>query len=238
MSRTRLLLGLTATTALTLAVTLVAAPVASAANTPTHRDCAFVGGFDPDYLDLSMVNVSSSGSLTAPGDQVKLFASEAPGEGPSNDALSATVSSPGTNTETVSGTGFGTVTLGIPLLNPAPGKTYTIVWNANFDNSNPAAPTRNCPSTGTAIPTASNIGAGANPFIVTTSSGPNGSPYGGACIVPNLRGKPLKKARRATRTAGCKLKRKGHKKKGKVKKQNPAPGKTVPAGTKVKVKLK
>ena len=37
---------------------------ASAANSPTFRDCAFVGGIDPDFVQLSGASVDSNGDLT------------------------------------------------------------------------------------------------------------------------------------------------------------------------------
>lgn len=60
-----------------------------------------------------------------------------------------------------------------------------------------------------------------------------------ACVAPNLKHKTLKKAKKALTKAGCALgKVKGPKgKSAKVKKQNPKPGKVLPAGAKVNVKL-
>ena len=59
------------------------------------------------------------------------------------------------------------------------------------------------------------------------------------CVAPNLKHKTLKKAKKALAKAGCTLgKVKGPKgKSAKVKKQNPKPGKVLPAGAKVNVKL-
>jgi hypothetical protein len=59
-----------------------------------------------------------------------------------------------------------------------------------------------------------------------------------ACVVPKLKGKKLEAAKKALKKAGCKLGSvKGNKKTGKVKTQNPAPGKVKNPGTKVNVKL-
>ena len=59
------------------------------------------------------------------------------------------------------------------------------------------------------------------------------------CLVPKLKGKKLKAARKALTKADCKLgKVKGHKSKSaKVKKQSAKPGTALPPGTKVNVKL-
>jgi hypothetical protein len=59
------------------------------------------------------------------------------------------------------------------------------------------------------------------------------------CVVPRLKGKSLKAARKALTKAECKLgKVKGHKgKSAKVRKQNPKPGKVLAPGAKVNVKL-
>jgi hypothetical protein len=60
------------------------------------------------------------------------------------------------------------------------------------------------------------------------------------CVVPKLKHKKLKKAKKALKKANCTLgKVKGHKgKKHKVKKQDPKPGTILPAGSTVTVKLK
>ncbi|MBV9311387.1 MAG: PASTA domain-containing protein [Solirubrobacterales bacterium] len=59
------------------------------------------------------------------------------------------------------------------------------------------------------------------------------------CVVPRLKGKTLKKAKKALKRAHCKLgKVTGRKRKhGHVKKQKPKPGKVLAAGSKVSIKL-
>ena len=60
-----------------------------------------------------------------------------------------------------------------------------------------------------------------------------------ACTVPNLKNKTLKQAKKVLRRANCglgKVKPKGQKL-GAVKKQSPKPGKELPPGAKVNVKL-
>ena len=70
----------------------------------------------------------------------------------------------------------------------------------------------------------------------------NGSPQevalmGVACVVPNLKGRRLRKVRRALRGGDCRLGRAKGRKGDRVKKQGPKPGKVLPADSKVNVKL-
>ncbi len=58
------------------------------------------------------------------------------------------------------------------------------------------------------------------------------------CVVPNLKRKKLKKAKKALKGAQCKIGKVKGRKGGKVKKQSPKPGTVLPVGGKVKVKLK
>lgn len=58
-----------------------------------------------------------------------------------------------------------------------------------------------------------------------------------ACVVPNLKGKNLKAARKAAGRAGCKLAGVKGNKKGKVKRQSPKPGAIRAPGAGIKVKL-
>jgi beta-lactam-binding protein with PASTA domain len=58
------------------------------------------------------------------------------------------------------------------------------------------------------------------------------------CIVPRLKGKKLKRAKKKLGNAECRLGKKKGKRGGKVKKQNPAPGTELPAGGSVNVKLR
>jgi hypothetical protein len=88
------------------------------------------------------------------------------------------------------------------------------------------------------------IGTDAPP-VYTTSDGQQGEPNfltrpaGPTCTVPKLKHKSLKKAKKKLRAANCALgKVKGKKGKGrKVKKQKPAAGTLLPAGSKVKLTL-
>jgi hypothetical protein len=73
--------------------------------------------------------------------------------------------------------------------------------------------------------------------------GPPPPPPVGHCLVPSLTGKKLKAVKKRLKKAGCKLgkvtKNDGATRKtGKVRKQSPKPGKSLPQGTKVAVTLK
>jgi hypothetical protein len=73
--------------------------------------------------------------------------------------------------------------------------------------------------------------------------GPPPPPPVAHCLVPSLTGKKLKSAKKKLRNAGCKLGKVTKKdgatgKTGKVKKQSPKPGKSLPQGSKVAVTLK
>jgi beta-lactam-binding protein with PASTA domain len=57
------------------------------------------------------------------------------------------------------------------------------------------------------------------------------------CVVPKVKGKKLKKAKKRLRGADCRLGKVKGQKGGKVKKQKPKPGAVVPVDTKVQVKL-
>ena len=59
------------------------------------------------------------------------------------------------------------------------------------------------------------------------------------CVVPKLKGKKLKKAKKALKKAHCRLgKVRGkHRKHGKVKRQKPKPGTILPAGSKVNIRF-
>ena len=72
-----------------------------------------------------------------------------------------------------------------------------------------------------------------NPDFIVRAALPK-PPPAATCVVPKLKGKSIKKAKKKLRNHDCKLgKKKGHGKK--VKKQKPKPGTVLPAGSKVKV---
>jgi hypothetical protein len=223
MWRIRLSVGLAA---LTLGAVSLAAPAARAANSATFRDCSFAAGFDPDFVQLSQVVVGPQGTLTVPPsqNQVRLEASESsnPGDSAGHVTLSSTVTSPQVPTHMVSGNGTGRVFLTIPLDGSQPGRSYTISWSATFDNG-----MHSCPSSQTPQNTSS------RPFVVRVSGAAT------QCVVPKLKGKTLKAAKKALKAADCRLgtvRPKGQKT-GKVKKQSPKAGTVLPAGSKVKVTL-
>jgi hypothetical protein len=114
--------------------------------------------------------------------------------------------------------------------------TTPIVVGDRFDYSAPAPPTP--PGGGGVDGGGSGAGGGAvdGPKVPATTSGP------AVCKVPNLKGRKLAAARRAVRAAGCRLgklrKARGVRAStGTVKSQGRKPGSSVPAGTKVGVRL-
>jgi hypothetical protein len=218
---------LAAATALSAASAVVAVPVADAANSPTFRDCSlFAAGVDPDFVQISGVSTGAGGSLTASG-PVKLEASESAdvGDSAGHVTLEVTVTAPGSAAKTVSGAATGAVTVAVPLIDSAThATTNTISWAATFDNGGHLCPSSSTPENTTPMP-----------FVVTVPAGGAPGAGGGACDVPKLRGKSLKAAKKAIRSAGCSLgKVKGR---GRVKRQSPKAGTQLPAGGKVNVKL-
>ncbi len=104
--------------------------------------------------------------------------------------------------------------------------------------------------TATAPPAAQ---AGNVQIAVTTAAGTASSPFGYKaaagnppasehCVVPSLRGKKLKASKKRLKKAHCKVGKvkllgEATAKTGKVKRQNPKPGKILAPGSKVNVKL-
>jgi hypothetical protein len=154
------------------ALVVLAAQAAGAANSPTHRDCAFSGGLDPDYVELLGVTADSHGGLTVPASQtsiqVKASESSDPGDSNGHDTLALSASAPGRATQMASGAAVGKVVVSVPLASPAPGTTYTISWTATFDNGNHHCPGAQTPQNATA-----------HPFVVTVSGSGSGSGSGG-----------------------------------------------------------
>ncbi len=160
MFKSRIVLALGA---LAIGATSLAAAPAGAANSASYRDCSFVGGIDPDFVQLSGATASPQGSLTVSPSQaqIELLASESADPGDSNgaDTATATVSAPNVAPKTVSGSGVGKVMLTIPLTGATAGTNYTIAWAATFDGGN-----HMCPSSSTPQNT------GPSPFVLTVSS--------------------------------------------------------------------
>ena len=138
---------------------------ASAANNPTYRDCSFVGGLDPDFVQLSGAAPGPNNTLTVPASsgQVQIKASESsdPGDSSGHDTFKVTVTAPGTAPRILSGAGTGKVILTVPLSGAAPGSSYTLDWAATFDNGNHSCPSSQTPQNATA-----------NPFVVTVTGTP------------------------------------------------------------------
>jgi hypothetical protein len=155
-----------ATTVLGCALVLLVAPAARAANNAVFRDCALlIAPIDADFLHLSGVTVETDGSLTVPAGQnsVELTASESfdPGDNSAHVTVTATITSPGMDPQTVSASGTDFAILPIPLTQHSVGRVYTISWTAAFDNGQ-----HMCPSAITLQNTPSNP----NPFVVTVTA--------------------------------------------------------------------
>jgi hypothetical protein len=86
-------------------------------------------------------------------------------------------------------------------------------------------------------PTRINVAA---TLSVPEPGGPSPSPAppsGQNCVVPKVKGKKLKRAKKKLRNGDCRIGKVKGDKSGKVKKQNPKPGTVLPAGSSVNVKL-
>jgi PASTA domain-containing protein len=210
--------------ALTMVAVWIGASNAEAANSPTFRDCSFLGGIDPDFVQLSGTTMDSQGKLTAPAQApVSLKASESsdPGDMSNMVTLHLTVSAPGAPSRTAAGSGTGHVTLAVGLIGSASGTTQdTISWAATFDNGSHSCPSSSTPQNTSPMPFVVNVPAGA-----------------GSCDVPSLRGRSLKAAKKALRAADCALGKVKGRRNGRVKHQKPMPGTVLAAGSRVNLKL-
>src|SRR5438552_2937597 len=138
-------------------------PAASAANSPTFRDCSLlVAGIDPDFVQLSEVTVAPEGTLTVPRSRkhVTIEASESsdPGDGEGHVTLDVSVTAPHVPAQSLSGAATGRVVLAVPLLRRKIGRTYTISWAATFDNGNHLCPSEQTPENTTPDPFRVRIG--------------------------------------------------------------------------------
>jgi hypothetical protein len=143
------------------AVAVIPPAPASAANSPTLRDCSLlVEGVDPDFVQISGVTVSPQGALTVPVAQrsVELIASESsdPGDQSQQVTFSVTLASAKLPSRTLSGAGTGRVVLDAPLAGSGRGRTYTIGWAAVFDNGEHPCPGSDTPDN-----------PGPSPFLVS-----------------------------------------------------------------------
>lgn len=198
-----------------------AASISSAANSPTFRDCSFVGGLDPDFVQLTGATVGPGGALSAKSTKtVKLTASESsdPGDSSGHDTFKVKVTAPGSPPRKISGAATGRVVVKLPLVGSSGGETNTVSWSATFDNGNHMCPSPQTPQN-----------TSPRPFVIKVT--------GPACVVPNVVGRSLKSAKNALKNAHCRLgKVKGPRKdSAMVIKQRPGAGKRLAPGSKVKV---
>jgi hypothetical protein len=143
---------------------LLAVAGAFAANDPEYRDCSFVAGLDPDYVQLFGAGPGPGSIVTVPRSRatVKLQAAESsfPGDSANQVTLMATVKTRHVAPKQRSGSGTGKVVLQVPLARRRVGRRYTISWAATFDNGMHA-----CPSSATPANTAP------TPFVVKVRPG-------------------------------------------------------------------
>ena len=122
---------------------------ATAANSPTYRDCSFGGGLDPDFVQLTGAKPNANGLLVAPRTrkQVMLEASESPNalDQLNRVSLEAAVYRSGTLLRTVTGAARGKVFLSLPLPRPRAGRRFRIGWTARFDNGFHSCPSQATP---------------------------------------------------------------------------------------------
>jgi len=142
-------------------------PTLWAENSPILRDCSFlalpVASVDADFVLLSGGTLkSNNGSLTVlpSQDSLDLTASESTDQGDQagHVTLTATITSPGIPSQTVSGKGTGFVILALPLNGSGVGRVYTISWAATFDNGPHMCPSAITPSN-----------TSPHPFVVTVA---------------------------------------------------------------------
>jgi hypothetical protein len=123
------------------------------------------------------------------------------------------------------------------------GHDFTGASAVKFGDTPAAGYSVNSDTQMTATAPSSSVLGGVDVSVTTpggqTTAGPADRFTYTACVVPKLKGKSLKAARKALTKADCKLgKVKGHKSKtARVKKQNPKPDTVLPPGGKVNVKL-
>jgi hypothetical protein len=132
------------------ALTLVAlAASATAANSPTYRDCSLSGGLDPDFVQLRGAKPNGTGLLVAPRRRkhVTLEASESPNQLDQLNHVSLVVAvyKEGRLRLTLTGTAMGKVALSVPLPGPRAGRRYRIGWTARFDNGFHGCPSSSTP---------------------------------------------------------------------------------------------
>jgi hypothetical protein len=130
---------------------------------------------------------------------------------------------------TVSKTGIGSGTVSGPA-----GIDCGSSCVANFKNGSPV--TLNATATTGSFAGWSGGGcSGISSCTVTMSGATAVTATFDACVVPKLKGKKVKSAKKRLRNGDCRLGKVKHK--GKVKKQNPKPGTVLPVDSKVNVKL-
>src|SRR5262249_19306468 len=194
-------------------------------------------------VGLDNVNGNTLGSATIPGadtvfwnpplaDNSMLPGSDAPN---AEDAFNADV------------VGHPGVTVLSPASGPATGGTTVTIAGQELSGATAVAfgPKRAAsfaPASNNAILAVAPPGRVGPVDVTVTSPGGQSATTAGdrftytGCVVPNVRGRKLKRAKKTLGGASCTVKLKGRRS-GKVRKQTPAAGTVLPVGGKVKLKL-
>lgn len=134
---------------------------ALADNSPVVRDCSFastpVSSTDADFVLLSSPTLKVRNgvlSILTSENTMTLTASESvdTNDNQGTVQLFATVSAPGTPTQSFFATGKSFANIGIPVSSSSVGQVFTISWHATFDNGGHACPSSVTPSNTTPIP--------------------------------------------------------------------------------------
>src|SRR5215467_14192961 len=134
---------------------------AQADNSPVVRDCSFastpVSSSDADFVLLSSPTLAVRKgvlSILTSENVMTLTASESvdTNDNKGTVQLFATVSAPGTPTQSFFATGTGFANVGIPVSSSSVGQVFTIAWHATFDNGGHTCPSTATPSNTTPIP--------------------------------------------------------------------------------------
>ena len=209
-----------------------------------------------DFVGLDDENAPAvlNACLFTTGDAGDVFLNAAGGDTPDGMTDSMTVMSP-TLRLNIAATvaAVPAVTSIAPSSGPVSGGTSVAITGHDFTGATAVA-FGGAPATSIKVNSDTSItavtpaeAAGAADVRVTTVAGQSAtsaadrftftSPPAPVCVVPKLKGKKLKAARKALKGADCALGKVKGPKSGKVKHQSQKPGASLPAGTKVKVKL-
>jgi hypothetical protein len=134
---------------------------AQADNSPVVRDCSFgstpAASPDADFVLLSSPTLKLRNgvlSILTSENTMTLTASESvdTNDNQGKVQLFATVSAPGTPTQSFFASGTGFANVGIPVSSSSVGQVFTIAWHATFDGGQHACPSATTPANTSPIP--------------------------------------------------------------------------------------